>query len=216
MRHFIAMTMAASLSIVLVLPTTATASEEHRAKKLCKNKITQVYGVSRFNNVWVEEVGNHKFKIHGKVRAQDHTYPFNCKVKNGHVKSYAYNGPHSRHRDDHDDSNLGTAVAVGAGLAIIAALAASADDDSDDKAAASDIATSKSVLEDDCHDMLQYRIRDEHDSAAEVRIKHSELRGRDLKGEAKVRSAWGAPQRATFSCHFNRNGRLLDSSYHLY
>ena len=216
MRHLITLTFATTLSLCLALPTTAAASEEHRAKKLCKNKITQVYGVSRFNNVWVEEVGNHKFKVHGKIRAQDHRYPFNCKVKNGYVKSYAYNGPHSRHRDDDDDSNLGTVVAVGAGLAIIAALAASADDDSDSNAASSDINTSKSVLEDDSHDMLQYRIRDEHDSAAEVRIKRSELRGRDLKGEAKVRSTWGPSQRATFTCHFNRNGRLLDSSYHLY
>jgi hypothetical protein len=143
-------------------------------------------------------------------------YPFKCKIKNGHVKSYAYNGPHDRHPEhnyDDDDSNVGAAIAVGAGLAIIAAIASQSGDDHQDR---SDISTSQSVLEDDCHDMLQYRIRDEHDATATVRMNSSHMRGRDLKGEMKVRYLRRNDQRGSYTCHFNSSGRLLDSSYHLY
>lgn len=200
--------------MAIVFGPTASASEEHDARKLCKHKITEVYGVSQFSELLTDQLGNHKFKIQGKVKAGNHKYPFNCKVKNGYVKSYAYDGPHDRHpqsRDD-DDDNIGAAIAVGAGLAIIAAIAAS----SDDSHGSSNISTNQTVLEDDCHDMLQYRIRDEHDGTATVRMKSSQLNGRDLKGEIKVKYLRRNDQRGSYTCHFTKNGQLTDSSYHLY
>ena len=206
------------VSATLALSSTVVASEEHQARKMCKSKITEVYGVDRFSDLLTDKLGNHKFKVQGKVRVHNHMYPFKCKIKNGHVKSYAYNGPHDRHPehnydDDDDDINVGAAIAVGAGLAIIAAIASQSGDDHQDK---SDISTSQSVLEDDCHDMLQYRIRDEHDATATVRMKSSHMSGRDLKGEMKVKYLRRNDQRGSYTCHFNSSGRLLDSSYHLY
>lgn len=204
------------ISVTLVLSSTVAASEEHQARKLCKSKITDVYGVDRFSDLLTDKLGHHKFKVQGKVRVHNHTYPFKCKIKNGHVKSYAYSGPHDRHPEhsyDDDDSNLGAAIAVGAGLAIIAALASQSGDDHQDK---SDLNTSQTILEDDCHDMLQYRIRDEHDATATVRMKSSHLNGRDLKGDIKVKYLRRNDQRGSYTCHFNSTGRLLDSSYRLY
>ena len=206
------------VSATLALSSTVVASEEHQARKMSKSKITEVYGVDRFSDLLTDKLGNHKFKVQGKVRVHNHMYPFKCKIKNGHVKSYAYNGPHDRHPehnydDDDDDINVGAAIAVGAGLAIIAAIASQSGDDHQDK---SDISTSQSVLEDDCHDMLQYRIRDEHDATATVRMKSSHMSGRDLKGEMKVKYLRRNDQRGSYTCHFNSSGRLLDSSYHLY
>lgn len=205
-------------SVSLVFSSTLAASEPHQARKLCKSKITEVYGVNQFSDLLTDQLGHHKFKIQGKVRVHNHKYPFNCKIKNGRVKSYAYNGPHDRHPeykydDDDDHSNIGTAIAVGAGLAIIAALASQSDDDHHEK---SSISTSKTILEDDCHDMLQYRLRDEHDATANVHMKSSQLNGRDLKGEIKVKYLRRNDQRGSYSCHFDSSGRLLDSSYHLY
>jgi hypothetical protein len=206
------------ISVTLALSSTVAASEEHQARKLCKSKITEVYGVDRFSDLLTDKLGHHKFKVQGKARVHNHMYPFKCKIKNGHVKSYAYNGPHDRHPehnydDDDDDSHVGAAIAVGAGLAIIAALASQSGDDHQDK---SDISTKQTILEDDCHDMLQYRIRDEHDETANVRMKSSHLRGRDLEGEMKVKYLRRIDQRGSYTCHFNSSGRLLDSSYRLY
>jgi hypothetical protein len=218
MKYRVLFMLALVVSATLALSSTVVASEEHQARKMCKSKITEVYGVDRFSDLLTDKLGNHKFKVQGKVRVHNHMYPFKCKIKNGHVKSYAYNGPHDRHpehnyHDDDDDSNVGAAIAVGAGLAIIAAIASQSGDDHQDK---SDISTSQSVLEDDCHDMLQYRIRDEHDATATVRMKSSHMSGRDLKGDIKVKYLRRNDQRGSYTCHFNSSGRLLDSSYHLY
>jgi hypothetical protein len=201
----------------LLLPLTAMASEEDRAIQLCESKISNVYGVSNFRHVSSEREGNHKFLVHGKVRYDDHKYNFNCKVKHGEIRSFAYNGPHKRHQDDDDDdNNVGAIVAVGAGLAILAAIAASQSDDNDESGKGSTLTVSKSVLEDDCHDTLQYRIRDEHDYSARVNIKDSRIDGHDLVGNAKVKYDRDDPQHATYTCHFDSRGRVLDSSYHIY
>jgi hypothetical protein len=210
---------AAAVSLCLLVPGAAMASEEDRAKGLCTDKIRDVYGLSSFRHVWGEKVGNHKFKIHGQAKVDNHKYPFDCKIKNGHVKSYAYHGPNpryseSKHQDDHD-SDLGTALAVGAGLAIVAALAASHDGDSG-SGKSSQLHVEKSVLEDDCHDALQYRIRDEHDYTARVHLKNARIEGHDLVGDAKVKYDRGSPHHATFKCHFDSRGRLMDSRYHMY
>lgn len=218
MHHLTVSILSIAVSVSLALPGAALASEEHKAKNLCKAKIHSVYGVSDMRQVWGEQVGNHKFKVHGQVKMDHQTYPFNCKIKNGHVKSYSYDGPHPHHaerhdKDDDDDSSLGTVLAVGAGLAIVAALASQSNDGDDNK---SSLPVQKSMLEDDCHDMLQYRIRDEHDYTARVHLNSSNIEGHDLVGKANVKYERKHAQRASFTCHFDHNGRLKDSSYHLY
>jgi hypothetical protein len=217
MRNLTISAVAAAVSLSFLLPGAAVASEEDRAEQLCEQKIRDVYGVSNFRHVWGEKVGNHKFKIHGKVKVDDHKYPFNCKVKNGRVKSYSYHGPNPRYRDhgDDDDSDLGTALAVGAGLAIVAALAASQADDSE-RSKSSRLQVKKSVLEDECHDTLQYRIRDEHNYTAQVHLQNSRVEGHDLVGDVKVKYDGDHPHHATFTCHFDSRGRVMDSRYHLY
>jgi hypothetical protein len=219
MHRWTVSTLAAAVSLSLALPGVTLASQEEKAEALCKAKIQSVYGVSDMRQVWGEKVGHHKFKIHGRVKVDHQKYPFDCKIKNGQVKSYSYDGPHphhgQRHHKDHDDdSNLGTVLAVGAGLAIVAALASQSSDD--DSSKSSSLPVQKSVLEDDCHDMLQYRIRDEHDYTARVHINSSNIKGHDLVGQAKVKYERKHAQRASFTCHFDHKGRLKDSSYHLY
>ncbi len=191
----------------LTLPLAASADEEESARKACKTTITNTYDLHKFRNAWVERLGNHKFQVHGEVRFERHWYDYQCKVKRGEVRSFAYDGPHNRH----DDNDAGTVVAVGVGLAIAAAIASSADDGK-----GGDLSVPKTVLEDDCHDILQYRIRDEHDRTAEVKMQESRLKGRDLTGEAKVKYHHHSPHHVTYACHFDGKGRLLDSSYKLH
>jgi hypothetical protein len=195
-------------------PFSASASNtgENNAEQACTSKIKNVYGINKFRNVWADRLGHHKFKVHGQVKVRDHFYEFNCKTKNGEVVSFAYDGPHGRHKNDDD---LATAVAVAAGLAIVAGIAASQDDDKGHDRDRGSL-PSQTVLEDECHDMLQYRIRDEHDYTARVNIREAKLKGRDLTGDAKVNYDRGHPHQALFTCHFDNRGRLMDSSYRLH
>ena len=209
---------AAIAAWVLLGSSSALAGQDDNAERLCKSKIQDVYGVNDFRNIWTETLGNHKFRVHGQVKTHNHKYDFNCKVKNGNIKSYAYNGPHERHGDNDKDDSMGAAIAVGAGLAIIAAVAASQADDNNnnDQRKTSTPKVSQTVLEDECHDMLQYRIRDEHDYTAQVHMKSARLQGHDLVGDAKVKYDRGHPHHAQFTCHFDNRGRLMDSRYRLY
>jgi hypothetical protein len=177
----------AGVILTFLLPTFAMASDEDKAEHLCKSKIQDVYGVSDFRHVSSEREGIHKFMVHGKVKVDDNKYDFNCKVKNGNVKSYAYKGPHYRHKDDADDHDKGSTLSV-----------------------------NKSVLEEECHETLQYRIRDEHDYTARVNLKEARIEGHDLIGDAKIKYEREHPQHATYTCHFDSRGRVKDSSYHLY
>lgn len=197
----------ASVTAMLVM-STAAADEPGRAKEECKEKITSVYGLKKFQHTSVERTGNHKFQVHGQVRYDHHWHDFQCKVKRDQVKSYAYDGPHGHNKDD---DNVGTALAVGAGLAIAAAVIA-ASDDGDDK----DLSASKSVMEDDCHDILQYRIRDEHDRSAAVKMQEAHIKGRDLHGKAHVKYHDGRPHEVNYTCHFDNKGHIVDSSYTLH
>ena len=214
MRHCALVPLSAALALALALPVSAIAAEVDDAQGLCQDKIREVYDVSKLRDVWTEQVGNHKFQVHGKVKANDQLYPFECKIKHGQVQSYSYDGPHDRHGDD-NSGNLGKAVAIGAGLAIVAAIVASQAGDGD-KDGTSTLNVQKSVLEDDCHDALESRIRYERNGSAQVALKHTQVNGRDLTGEARVTYYDESPNRGTFTCHFDKHGRLLDSSYQLY
>jgi len=203
------------LAVCVLAGQAAYGSDEDRVTQVCKNKIKSEYRVDKFRNVMAEKEGHHKWRVYGKVKTDDHKYPFNCKVKSGEVKSYAFDGPSPKRRKD-DDSDVGTALAVGAGLAIVAALAVSASNDDDDRKNSNQLREKQTHLEDDCHDELSYRIRDEHDRSASVRLESARLEGHDLVGEARVKYNRHKVHQATYTCHFNSHGRLKDSSYRLY
>ena len=213
-----AATRSAVVLLSLTLPVAADASDLDDAQRLCQDRIREVYGVSKLRDVWAEQIGNNKFKVYGKVKADNQLYPFDCKVKHGQVQSYAYDGPHGRHKDD-DNNKLGTAVAVGAGLAIIAAIAASQSGDGDkpkSTSSASGHGRSQAALEDDCHDEVEARVRHDQDRWARVALRNTHTNNDQLFGEATVTYGDRQPHLATFTCHFDDYGRVVDSSYQLY
>ena len=207
MVRFLSLSAVVVLALFTAVPD-AFAKETDHARQACKAKISDIYGLKKFQNAHVEKTGNHKFRVYGQVRYEHHWYDYHCKVKQGNVKSYSYGGPHGHNKDDND---VGTALAVGAGLAIAAAVIAASDDDNE-----RDLSASKSVMEDDCHDVLQYRIRDEHDRTASVKMQESHLKGRDLRGNARVKYHNGRPHEVKSTCHFDNKGHIFDSSYTLH
>ena len=192
--------------VLFALPLGANAADGNEARTQCKAKIEQVYGLRDFRKTRVEALGHHKALVQGQVKANGQYHPFECRTKYGEVSSYSYSGPHKKNDDDNN------AVAVAAGVAVLAAVAIAASNDDDDNK----LNTKKSVLEDMCHDMLQYRIRDEHNGSAHVTIQKSSVHGRDLKGEAKVKYNHGHPNQAKFTCHFNKQAHIIDAAYELH
>jgi hypothetical protein len=203
-------TLKALLPAVCILATPVALADEDSAISACEQKIRHEYGADKFRHVWAEKDGHHKYRVYGQVKMHDHKYPFSCKIRDGHVKSYSFEGPHGKD----DDSDAAGAIAVAAGLAIVAAMAAdgSVEDNGDHER----LHHRRSHLEDDCHDELAYRIRDEHHRSAEVTMKSATLEGFDLKGEARVQYEGHHPHKATYTCHFNEKGYLVDSRYRLY
>jgi uncharacterized membrane protein len=216
MRYPLPVTSSATLALSLLLSTSAFASDASYAQQLCEDKIRDVYGVSKLRDVWTDQIGNSKFKVYGKVKANSQLYPFDCKVKHGQVQSYSYEGPHDRHTDD-SDRKVGTAVAVGAGLAIIAAIAASQSGDNEKaKSTGTGHGRSQAVLEDDCHDAVEARVRHDQERSARVALRNSRVSGDQLFGEATVTYGDRQPHLATFTCYLDSYGRVVDSSYQLY
>lgn len=210
--------LAAAFALSLALPAAAVGSEFDDAQRLCQDKIREVYGVGHLRDVWAEQIGNHKFKVYGKVRHDDQLYPFDCKVKHGQVQSYAYEGPHGRHKDD-GDSKLGTAIAVGAGLAIIAAIAASQSGGDDKPKSASTTSShgrGKTALEDDCHDAVEARVRHDQERWARIALRNTHESGDQLFGQATVTYGDRQPHQANVTCYLDSYGRVIDSSYQLY
>lgn len=212
MKKFSAPATSLAIALLASLPASAFASEQDDAIRLCQDQISQIYAVNDFHHVWADQEGNHKFIVNGKVKYENQKYPFNCKVKNGQVKSYAYDGPHPNHPKD--SNNVGKAVAVGVGLAIVAAIASQASkDDSSSKAS---LPVDQSILEDECHEALQYRMRDEHYQIRNIRLKSSRVDGHTLTGDGKAHMNDDPPSHFTYTCYFNNQGRIADSRYHLY
>lgn len=202
--------------IVLAVGAVPSAhAGEGRAKSLCEDAIKRHYGVDSFRNVWADRTGHYKYDVHGEVREDRRSYPFNCKVKGDYVKSYYYNGPHKKD-DDNGGSKLGTALAIGAGIAIIAALASKSNGDDDYHDYDSSTGRDAKLMEDDCHDELVYRLRHEHREHASVVLKTAKVRGRKLSGEGKVRWQNHPNNRFNYTCYFDSRGHIRDSEYQYY
>jgi hypothetical protein len=199
-------TTAFSAVLIAALSAHSTAfANEDEAVRLCEQTISDTYNVDKFRNVWAEEKGNHKYKVHGNVKYQHDKHPFDCTVKRGHVKSYHYDGPHPGLADDADNDTAKKVLAIGAGLAIAAALAKAASDDGNDQ----------THMEDDCREALASRMREDHHDSADFTIKKSKLDGDILSGEGKVRWEHEQPNHVEFSCLF-QDHRVDDTNYVLY
>ena len=207
MNHAKTFLLAAAVGVTLGSNSAAFANEEDDAVRLCERQISDTYDVNKFHNVWAEPQGHHKFKVHGNVKYQHDKHPFDCVVKRGYVQSFHYNGPHPGLAGDNDgmSDNAKKALAVGAGLAIVAALANTAKDKG----------YSQTHMQDDCADALTHRMRNDHHDSARFSITRSELKGDILSGEGNVRWGHDRPNHVEFSCLF-QNHRVDDTNYVLY
>jgi hypothetical protein len=218
------------VSLLLIMSSlvfsNSNASEE-KAIDACENKIRSIYGVDQFKHVEAEKIGHHIYIVRGKVKYQDAKHPFSCRAKRGQVLSYHYEGPskYTGNRDNHHHkSHTGRNVAIGVGVAAIigAILVNSSKDDSskgDNKNSnhyAKNMASED--LEDSCHETVEGRIKRNYHTIRRVKFKHDTIKHdrRNAYGNGRVVYYNGDRTDFSFSCDFNRNGRVIDSSYSIY
>ena len=189
--------------------------DEHDAERDCERKISSDRRYKGLNNVKISSQGNHSYNVTGKVAMDGKDQEFNCRIRHKEVVSW--------HIDS--DHNGSSAVAIGAGVlavAAIAALASSSDDgdrhhqqsrdryrDSDD-----DAFEDMSFLKKECKHEIRRHLQRDHGKVERLRFNGVHLNGRTLRGDGEVQFDRGRDRDLSFTCEFDRRGRIHDGYYH--
>lgn len=222
-------TVLAGLTLACMLGTPlAHAYSEYDARRDCSRKVagwSSDYRDARFENV--EDTGWDSYNLDGKVRGRDDgkDHKFTCRVKRQELVSWNVNAKSVD--DEHDHKSRNRALAIGAGVVGLAALAAimssnsnkSGEDQAhDDKR--SDYASGRSnpfsdmaFLKQECATVLQRHLDDDHGAVRSVMLNTARLTGRTLKGEGSVTFEGGSTPRLSYTCDFDRTGRIYDGRY---
>jgi len=191
--------------------------DEHDAERDCERKISSDRRYKGLDNVHVNSQGNHSYNVRGKVRMDGKDQEFTCRIRHKEVASW--------HVDS--DHNGNSAVAIGAGVlavAAIAALASSSDDgdrhhqqsrdryrDSDE-----DAFEDMSYLKKECKHEIRQHLHQDHGAVDRLRFNGVHLNGRTLRGDGAVQFKHGGDRDLSFTCEFDRRGRIHDGYYHYY
>lgn len=213
-----------ALALQLGLPLPARADYDQRdAIRDCENQVSRYEGRSEFKNLVADARGRHDFAVSGRMRraGSDNWSRFQCSVRHGEVTSW--NVGHGQDKDDDDDGNIATAVAIGAGVlgvALIAAAAASAAGDDAprydkrrDDWHSYDPFADQQALRSECQQELVRHLRHDHAPVSSVRLTDAHLHDRQLAGRGEVSWTDGEFSRITYTCQYDRTGRVVDGDY---
>jgi uncharacterized protein YgiM (DUF1202 family) len=205
------------MALSLGISGVASASNADTAKHLCKQKLRGMSHYSHFHGVQANRVSRGNFKVSGKVKddrdAKDHN--FNCNVRHGELTSWYVTPPAS---GDHHAN----AKEIGAGLlavALIAAVAHEADKHQTDKQQDYDKGKSNPFrdmdhLKKSCRHEIRKHLRHDHGPVESIRLRTADLDGRNLSGKGRVKFKDATHHQMTYTCMFDRRGRIHDGHYH--
>jgi hypothetical protein len=206
-----------ALCLSFAAPAAYANYDQHDAKRDCERKISHDRRYKGLQNVKVDDRGNHNFRITGKVRMDGKDADFNCRIRHREVVSWNI--------EDDGDGDGNTAVAVGAGVlavAAIAALAAGSDDHDDDHSRSRNDYQSGDdnafddmrYLKRECRREILRHLREDHGKVRQLKMSDVHLRNRELRGDGRVSFDRGGDHDLSFSCDFDRRGRVHDGHYH--
>jgi len=232
-------TLSAAVALTLGAATAQARYDERDAKRDCEDKLSQDSRYEGWRSVQVDRNGNHNFTITGKVRMQGETDPrFTCRIRHKEVVSWHIDSRH--HGNDHDGNGSGAgAAAIGAGVLGLAILAAttSGDDNNNEPVDLSEADRGryntsrnnyqsgngyafedKQYLRQECKRNIRHHLNSDHGRVKRLSLSHVHLSGRSLRGDGDVlfRDDYGRERSLSFTCDFDRNGRIYDGSYHYY
>ncbi|WP_047396877.1 hypothetical protein [Chitinibacter sp. ZOR0017] len=215
----------------------ALAYNESSARRDCDDKIVHwgnEYSDARYDDV--QDTGWDSYDLNGRVRAnrdgKDHA--FTCKVRYREVVSWNVNQDALGGKDD-SHKKRDRALAIGAGVVGLVALAAMMSgnkngDKANEKPSDSELAQNQKresyaagtggnplsdtqYLRQECSQVLQRHLDDDHGAVKSLSLFSTNLNGRNLTGDGQVIFVQGGSRNLTYSCNFDRTGRIYDGFY---
>jgi len=209
------------LSIAVAAAMTSPAAfayDQTDAIDDCQSKIFDDSQYSRYSGahgVTAQETGRNSYKVSGLVKDRDKKdHRFNCRIDHREVVSWNVSP------EQISDSDKRTAAAVGAGilgLAMIAAVA-SGDKNHDDKRGTYDRGENAAFddmgyLKQECTNEVRRHLDRDHGPVRDLELSYPHLNGRTLTGNGRVSFERGGHRDLSFTCEFDRRGRVQDGHY---
>ena len=208
-----------SLAIAAVLASpTAFAYDRDDAIADCQDKIFDDSQYSRYSGAHgatAQETGRNSYKVTGLVKDRDKKdHRFNCRIDHREVVSWNVSP------EQISDADKKKAAAIGAGvlgLAIVAA-AVSGNKDHDDKRSAYERNENSpfddmGYLKRECTNELRRHLDRDHGAVRDLELTYPHLNGRTLIGNGRVFFERGGRRDLSFTCEFDRRGRIQDGHY---
>lgn len=180
----------------------------------CQAKILSDDEYRQPNGVKAEETGRNSYKITGFVKDQDNQdHVFNCRVEHREVVSWNIN-PKGLSESDKKAAMVGAGIV---GLALLAA-AIKGDKDHDDKQSSYDRGENSpfddmGYLKKECARELRRHLDQDHGQVRDLDLTHPNLHDRTLTGNGWVSFERGGHRDLSFTCEFDRRGRINDGYY---
>jgi hypothetical protein len=208
-----------SLAIAAALASpTAFAYNQSDAIEDCQSKIFDDSQYSRFSSphdTTAQETGRNSYKVTGLVKDRDKKdHRFNCRIDHREVASWNVSP------EAISDSDKKTAAAIGAGVLGLAILAAavSGDKDHDNKRNAYEKGENSpfddmGYLKQECANEVRRHLDRDHGPVRDLDLTYPHLNDRTLTGNGRVSFERGGRRELSFTCDFDRRGRVQDGHY---
>lgn len=202
--------------IILASMIIATTAQAYNPEFECMNKISN-HGHGHYfpeGTAKIVDKGHRSYRVSGKAfdTKDNKHYPYVCKIRHGEVVDWRVN-----RSSKHSDKN--SAIAAGAGLLAVLAIAAAANDDKhhtnrhrDHDKGASPFDDMK-YLKKQCKQNIRRHIAHDDQAVKKIHLDTTHLNRRTLRGEGGVLFKRGGGSDISYECKFDRQGRIHDGHY---
>lgn len=206
-----------AIAAALASPS-AFAYNQSDAIEDCQSKIFDDSQYSRFSSphdTTAQETGRNSYKVTGLVKDRDKKdHRFNCRIDHREVASWNVSP------EAISDSDKKTAAAIGAGVLGLAILAAAVSGDKDHDNKQNSYAKGENspfddmgYLKQECANEVRRHLDRDHGSVRDLELTYPHLNGRTLTGNGRVSFERGGRRELSFTCDFDRRGRVQDGHY---
>ena len=196
----------------------AFAYDQTDAIEDCQAKIFDAYQYSRYSGAHgatAQETGRNSYKVSGLVKDRDKKdHRFNCRIDHREVVGWNVSP------EVVSDSDKKAAAAVGAGVLGLARLVAavSGDKDHDNKRNSYEKGENSpfddmGYLKQECTNEVRRHLDRDHGQVRDLELTYPHLHDRTLTGNGRVSFERGGHRDLSFTCDFDRRGRVQDGHY---
>lgn len=206
--------------------TPAFAYDASSAEGDCLRKVMNGDGgYRRAHETKTETTGRNMYKVEGLVQDQnDRNHRFMCRIESREVVSWKVD---SDVVDGGQSSDSSKALAIGAGVLAIAAVAGivaanrkkdKERDREDEQRRDYDEGRGQALddmdyLKRECAREVRFHLERDHGNVRDLDLRYPNLNGRTLTGQGRVAFDQGGHRDLTYTCDFDRRGRIHDGHY---